>query len=162
MLILSRDLRPGRAATYDSGGQILTPAVIGCTIPEVFEDVRAGDSIWFDDGKIGGNVEKVENMRVLVRITQVRLQGEKLRGDKGINLPESDLRLAAVTAKDLEDLSFVARHADVVELSFVNTPRDAELLQQHLAHLGGRQPAIVLKIETRTIFPARAKSTPCQ
>ena len=152
LLILTRDLRPGRPATYDSGGQILTPAVIGCTIPEVFEDVRAGDSIWFDDGKIGGDVEKVENTQVLVRITQVRLQGEKLRGDKGINLPDSDLRLAAMTAKDLEDLSFVAQHADVVELSFANTPRDVELLQQHLVRLGGRPPAIVLKIETRRGF----------
>ncbi len=126
--------------------------MIGCTIPEVFEDVRAGDSIWFDDGKIGGVVEKVEDSRVLVRITQAPLQGEKLRGDKGINLPESALRLAAMTAKDLEDLSFVAQHADVVELSFANKSRDVELLQQHLARLGGRQPAIVLKIETRRGF----------
>jgi pyruvate kinase len=111
MLILSRDLGPGRPASYDSGGQILSPAEIGCTIPEVFEDVQVGDSIWFDDGKIGGDVEKVENSRVLVRITQVRLRGEKLRGDKGINLPESALRLAPMTPKDLEDLSFVVQHA---------------------------------------------------
>lgn len=111
--------------------------MIGCTIPEVFEDVRAGDSIWFDDGKIGGAVQRVEDSRVLVRITQVPLQGEKLRGDKGINLPESALRLAAMSAKDLEDLSFVAQHADVVELSFANKSRDVELLQQQLAGLGG-------------------------
>jgi len=152
VLILSRDLKPGHPAACDSGGKILTGAVIGCTIPEVFEDVHAGHSIWFDDGKIGGHVEKVENTRVLVRITQAPLRGEKLRGDRGINLPESPLRLAAMTAKDLEDLSFVAQHADVVELSFVNTRRDVELLQEHLASLGGRQPAVVLKIETRRGF----------
>jgi pyruvate kinase len=152
LLILTRDLKPGRPATYDSGGQILIPAAIGCTIPEVFDDVRPGESIWFDDGKIGGVAEKVENTKVLVRITHARLRGEKLRGDKGINLPESDLRLAAMTAKDLEDLSFVAQHADVVELSFANTTRDVELLQQHLARLGSRQPAVVLKIETRRGF----------
>jgi pyruvate kinase len=75
--------------------------VIGCTIPEVFEDVRAGNAIWFDDGKIGGAVEKVENSRILVRITQVRSRGAKLRGDKGINLPESALRLAARPPKTL-------------------------------------------------------------
>ena len=69
-----------------------------------------------------------------------------------LNLPESDLRLAALTARDLEDLSFVARHADVVELSFANSARDVELLQQHLARLGSRQPAVVLKIETRRGF----------
>ena len=58
LLILTRDLKPGRPATYDSAGQILTPAAIGCTIPEVFDDVRSGDSIWFDDGKIGGDRRK--------------------------------------------------------------------------------------------------------
>ena len=152
LLILTRDLMPGRPATYDSGGQILTPAQIGCTISDVFEDVQSGESIWFDDGKIGGVVERVEKTRVLVRISQARLRGEKLRGDKGINLPESDLRLSAMTVKDLEDLAFVAEHADVVEMSFANTARDVESLQTHLAHLGSRQPAVVLKIETRRGF----------
>ena len=152
LLILTRDLKPGRPATYDSAGKNLTPAVIGCTIPEVFDDVRAGEPIWFDDGKIGGVVEKVGKARVQVRITQDHLKAVKLRADKGINLPESTLRLAAMTAKDIEDLSFVARHADIVELSFANSAQDIELLQQSLAKLGSRQPAIVLKIETRRGF----------
>ncbi len=152
LLILTRDLTPGYPAIWDSEGQLLTPATIGCTIPEVFDDVRPGESIWFDDGKIGGVIEKVDSSRVLVRITQTRVSGGKLSSDKGINLPESDLRLAATTAKDLEDLAFVARHADIVELSFANSARDVESLQQHLARLGDRQPAIVLKIETRRGF----------
>jgi pyruvate kinase len=101
---------------------------------------------------IGGIIEKVEEARVLVRIDRARLNGEKLRGDKGINLPESDLRLPAITAKDLEDLSIIAQRADVVELSYVNTAADVELLQRHLARLGGWQPAIVVKIETRLGF----------
>lgn len=152
LLVLTRDLRPGRPATTDSGGRILTPATIGCTIPEVFDDVRSGETIWFDDGKIGGHIEKIEDRQVLVRITHASLQGEKLRADKGINLPESPLQLGALTDKDLEDLSFVAQHADVVELSFANRARDVELLQHHLARLGNRQPLIVLKIETRRGF----------
>ena len=152
LLILTRNLEPGRPASRDGAGQVLTPAQIGCTIPEVFDTVRTGESIWFDDGKIGGVVEKVEAERVLVRITRTRLRGERLRADKGINLPESDLRLPALTAKDLEDLTFVAQHADVVELSFANCAEDVESLQKNLTRLGGRFPAIVLKIETRRGF----------
>lgn len=152
LLILTRDLKPGRPASYDSAGKILTPAVIGCTLPEVFDDVRAGEPIWFDDGKIGGVIEKVEASQVFVRITQDHVKALTLRADKGINLPESNLRLAAMTAKDIEDLSFVARHADIVELSFANSAQDVESLQQRLASLGDRQPAIVLKIETRRSF----------
>jgi pyruvate kinase len=152
LLIVTRDLKPGRPATHDSRGQVLTPAAIGCTIPEVFDDVRSGEAIWFDDGKIGGVIDKVTESQVFVRITHARVRGEKLRGDKGMNLPESDLRLAALTAKDLEDLSFAAQHADVVELSFANSARDVELLHKHLERLGNRHPAVVLKIETRRGF----------
>lgn len=151
-LILTRAQMPGRSEVRDSAGQILTPARIGCTIPEVFEDVHAGQTIWFDDGKIGGVIEKVEPNQVSVRIMQTRLQGAKLRADKGINLPDSKLNLAALTEKDLEDLAFVAQYADVVELSFANRATDVERLQHELQRLGGRSPAIVLKIETRLGF----------
>ncbi len=151
-LVITRNLELGRPATYDSVGQLLSPASIGCTIPQVFDDVRSGDPIWFDDGKIGGVVERVESQRVLVRITHTRLRGEKLRGDKGINLPESNLRLAALTDKDLEDLAFVSRHADIVELSFANCASDIDQLQKHLERLGNHPPALVLKIETRRGF----------
>lgn len=152
LITMTRDLTPGRGATYDSAGRVLTPAVIGCTIPEVFDDVRPGEAIWFDDGKIGGVVEKVEQRRVVVRVTHARLRGEKLRGDKGINLPESRIRLGALTAQDLEDLAFAAGNADIVELSFANTAGDVELLFEHIARLGKRRPAVVLKIETRRGF----------
>jgi pyruvate kinase len=152
LLLLTRDLKPGRPAICDSAGRILTPAMIGCTIPEVFDDVRAGEPIRFDDGKIGGVVEKVDEAQVLVRIARAALRGEKLRADKGINLPESGLRLAALTAKDVEDLALVVRCADVVELSFANEAADVELLQHHMSRLGDRRPAVVLKIETRRGF----------
>jgi pyruvate kinase len=152
LLILTGELRPGGPATRDSGGEVLTPATIGCTIPEVLNDIRSGEPIWFDDGKIGGVAEKVEAGRVLVRITHTRARGAKLRADKGINLPESHLHLAALTSADLANLPFVAEHADVVELSFANGAKDVAALEEHLARLGSRQPAIVLKIETRRGF----------
>jgi pyruvate kinase len=152
LLIVTRDLEPGSPATRDAAGRVLAPATIGCTIPEVFDDVRAGDAVWFDDGRIGGVVETVEPKRATVRITRARLRGEKLRADKGINLPDSPVRLPALTAKDRADLRFVAEHADVVELSFANRAQDVESLQAELARLGTRRPAIVLKIETRRGF----------
>ena len=152
LLILTRDLKPGHPAMYDAEGRLLSPATISSTLPEMFHDVRQGEAIWFDDGKIGGVIDTVEESRLLVRITHTRLGGDKLRSDKGINLPESDLKLAALTAKDLADLSFIVQHGDVVELSYANTAQDVASLQQHLMRLGNRQPAVVLKIETRRGF----------
>jgi pyruvate kinase len=118
----------------------------------VFEHARFGEPIWFDDGKIGGVIDKVEHDRVLVRITQTRADGAKLHADKGINLPETDIRLAALTEQDLVDLSFVARHADIVAMSFANTARDVERLQAELRRSAERATAIVIKIETRRGF----------
>jgi pyruvate kinase len=152
LLVLTKDTNPGRRATVDSVGRILTPATIGCTIPKVLDEVRPGESIWFDDGKIGGIIENVEANRVVVRITQVNQGGARLRADKGINLPDSKLRLGALTVKDIENLAFIAQHADVVELSFANRTSDVESLQQHLQRLGSRRPGIVLKVETRQAF----------
>lgn len=152
LLILTRDLALGRSAKYDDAGHLLMPARIGCTIPEIFNQVKFGEPIFFDDGKIGGFIEQVEATQLNVRIAQAGPNGEKLRADKGINLPESELQLAALTAKDLDDLQFVARHADIVELSFANTPDDVDLLQKHLAGIDHALPAIVLKIETRRGF----------
>lgn len=151
-LVVTRNLAPGRPATRDSRGRLLTPARIGCTLPEVFEDVRSGDGIWFDDGKIGGTVERVESDRVWVKIHHARERGEKLKSDKGINLPDSPLRLAAVTPKDVQDLEFIVQHADLVALSFANTAADVRLLQEHLQRLGGDRLGIILKIETRRGF----------
>ncbi|MBS1911156.1 MAG: pyruvate kinase [Bacteroidetes bacterium] len=152
MLVITRNNVPGRPAVPDRDGVESQPAVIGCTIPEAFDNVQAGEQIWFDDGRIGGVIEKVESTQVLIRITQTRSGGAKLRGDRGINLPDSDLQLPALTAKDIEDLPFVVRHADVVELSFANSARDVELLQEQIASLGERRPGVVLKIETRRAF----------
>jgi len=152
ILVVNRSLKPGRPATYDGRGRVLTPAAIGCTLPEVFADVSCGDAIWFDDGKIGGVIESIELDRATVKINRARVCGEKLRGDKGINLPDSPLRLSALTAKDIEHLEFVVRHADMVSLSFANSAADVELLQQHLKRLGGEKLGVILKIETRRGF----------
>lgn len=102
-LILTDDQIAGRPAQLDDEGKLISPAQIGCTLPAVFSDVRVGESIWFDDGKIGGVIESVESRQVVVRITQARVRGEKLRADKGINLPDSTLRLPALTEKDIRD-----------------------------------------------------------
>lgn len=147
-LLLTRDLVPGRPAERDASGNVVTPAQIGCTLREVFGGVRPGERISLDDGRFLGVVEEVAPDAVTVQITRVRGGTARLRGDKGINLPESRLAVPALTAKDLADLPFVARHADLVGYSFVRAPEDVAELQRRLAEVGGRQVGLVLKIET--------------
>ena len=125
---------------------------IACTLPEVFEQVCVGERIWFDDGRIGGVIRRIEQERLEVEITHARDSGEKLAGDKGINLPDSQLDLPALSQKDIEDLTVVAKLADMVGLSFVHRARDVETLRAHLFELGAADVGIVLKIETRRGF----------
>jgi pyruvate kinase len=151
-LILTRSQALGHPAERDETGRLLRAATIPCATPEVFADLRPDERIWFDDGKIGGVIEAVAAEAIRIRITAAKSHGDRLRADKGINLPDSDLRLPALSEKDLEDLSFAVEHADIIGMSFVKRPEDILLLQDQLAMRGARNLAIVLKIETRSGF----------
>lgn len=151
-LILRFDRRPGSPAEYDREGRVARPASISVTMPEAFAHVREGEAVWFDDGKIGGRVVKVSEEEVEVEITQAGPEGEKLKSDKGINLPESRLDLPHLTEGDIEVLPFVARNADLVGYSFVRSAAGVRALQKRLAALGGEGVGVVLKIETRRAF----------
>ena len=114
--------------------------------------MRSGDQVWFDDGKIGGSIRSSDGKRIEVEITHTPPAGGKLRAEKGINFPDTDLGLAALTEKDLGDLREVVGFADMVALSFVRTPQDVVLLEEHLHALGAGHLGIVLKIENAAAF----------
>ncbi len=128
---------PGRDAVRDGDGRLLQPAFVSCALPEVFVGVRVGEPILFDDGRIRGTIRGVAADRLRAEITAVAGGAAKLRAEKGINLPETELDLPALTAKDVEDLAFAAKHADMVALSFVRRPEDVEALLAEIARLGG-------------------------
>ncbi len=114
--------------------------------------MRPGESIAFDDGRIAGIVEKVDKQHIEVYITHTRKPVEKLEGNRGVNLPDTELGLPALTRKDVQDLEFVARHADIVGLSFTNGPDDVRLLYQRLRELDRLDMGVILKIETKRGF----------
>jgi pyruvate kinase len=152
-LILTKSLQPGRPAVYDNKGRLIRPAQIGVSQPEFFDSVRPGEPIWLDDGKIGGVIRNVAPETVSVEITQARPSREKLGAAKGINVPETVLRLPSLTKEDLEALEFVVQNADIVGYSFVRSDTDMLELQSRLAGLGaGEKLGIILKIETRQSF----------
>ena len=151
-LLLTRDLAPGRGALLDKQGRILSHATIGCSLPEVFDSVKVGERIFFDDGKIAGIIRAVRKDRIKIEIIAARSKGARLGAEKGINLPDSRLQLVALTEKDLADLDFIVHHAHMVGLSFAQEPSDVVLLREKIVELKGAQLGIVLKIETRRGF----------
>ena len=152
LLILTREAVPGCAAVRDELGQVIEPARVHCTLDVAFEQVETGQSVWLDDGKIGGIVQDNDGQLIRVKITQTGPQGARLRAEKGINFPDTELRLSALTEKDLEDLADVVRYVDMVALSFVRGPDDVERLHDELDRLKANHLGVVLKIENRQAF----------
>ena len=125
---------------------------IRCASPETFDYAETGQTIWFDDGKLGGNVEAAGPDGIRVRVIHAKPDGTKLRPDRGINLPDSDITLPAITDKDRADLAGVVAFADVIDLSFAQCESDVLDLHKELDRLGADHVGVILKIETRTGF----------
>ena len=158
-LALTRAATPGRPARTAPKHELgasdelqVVHAHVACEPPELVGMVRVGESVWFDDGKIGGVITSVDAEQFLVRITAARPDGDKLRAGKGINLPDSDITLPALTAEDLDALAFAAEDADLVSVSFVHDPADVRALQEQLVKIGRPTLGVILKIETRRGF----------
>ena len=129
-LVLTRAQEPGRPSTPTA------PAQIACTLPEAFDAVAAGHSVWLDDGKFGGVVRRVTPAALEVDITHAPPGGGRLRAEKGINLPDTRFSVAASRVIDDATIAFAVAHAGMVGLSFVLAPEDIRAVSAALADLG--------------------------
>ena len=152
MLVLHGHDEPGESAKRDAAGKVIAPAHISCTLPKVLKNVHKGHRVLLNDGTIEGRVVEAKPDKLTIQITYAKDKGSKLRSGKGINFPDSTLKVSGLTQKDRQDLAFVAKHADVVNMSFVNTIADVQDLFTELDQLGGGKVGIVLKIETKRAF----------
>jgi pyruvate kinase len=127
-------------------------AQVTCTLDAVYSSVRAGERILFDDGKLSAVIESVGSDRFVARITRAPHRGAKLRAEKGINLPDTDLHTPFLTEDDHVVFEFAARRADMISLSFLRRGHDVDVAREELNRLGAHDLGIVLKIETQAGF----------
>ena len=85
-------------------------------------------------------------------MTSAGPRGAKLKSEKGINLPDTDIPVPALTAADRSHIRFVAAHADMVNMSFVRSADDVAQLIDALAEQQAENVDITLKIETVAAF----------
>lgn len=109
------------------------------------KDVKKGERILLDDGKLMFEVKDTNNKN---EVHTVVLQGGPLRSKKGVNLPNTNISLPALTAKDKQDAIFaVQQEVDWIALSFVRHAEDLKELQALIeAHSEYKIP-IIAKIE---------------
>ncbi|PIA34648.1 hypothetical protein AQUCO_03700139v1 [Aquilegia coerulea] len=150
LLTISRD--PCLTPEHRSGESATNAPRITCSSSHLFDSVKPGEPIAFDDGRIWGVIQGTSISEIIVSITCASPKGSKLGSGKSINIPESEIKFEGLTSKDLMDLEFVASHADMVGISFVRDVRDIVVLQNELEKRKLQNLGVVLKIETRSGF----------
>ncbi|MFN0094511.1 MAG: pyruvate kinase [Dehalococcoidia bacterium] len=142
--VIEGDLRPGTGEW---------PFQFSTTIPGLASQLRPGDHLLVDDGRLDTVIERLDVGAAVARVVHVRDKGERLRADQGLNLPGVDLPVEALSPKDLQDLDFAIASADLVGLSFVRRAADiASLIRTIESHPTRRSPGIIAKIETPEAF----------
>uniref|UniRef100_UPI001CB89F7D plastidial pyruvate kinase 4, chloroplastic n=1 Tax=Erigeron canadensis TaxID=72917 RepID=UPI001CB89F7D len=145
LLVITRDSSDDQELTSSMVG---TPRVT-CSSGYLFDSVKPGEPIAFDDGKIWGVIKGTSISEIVVSITRASPRGTKLGSGKSINIPESKILYEGLTSKDIIDLDFVGNHADIVGVSFIRDAHDIIVLRQELEKRKLEHLGVVLKIETR-------------
>ena len=115
-------------------------AVLGTSFDEMFNDVEPGQRVLINDGAIrmlAVDRRKGEWLRCRVTV------GGRITSSKGINLPETDLKMPAITPKDWECVEWGVRHGvDAFALSFVRNAAEVQELKDHLKGVVSIEPAV--------------------
>jgi pyruvate kinase len=127
-----------------TGDDILgTSDRVSCTYRKLPQEVKPGDRLLIDDGKVAVEVNAVRgnDIRCLV------VEGGPVSNNKGISLPNVAVSVPALSTKDADDLRFALRlGVDFVALSFVRSPDDVKLVHSVMDEVGARRP-VLAKVE---------------
>ncbi len=136
----------------DGEGRLVSPPRVAVRPREIVEAIAVGDRVLFDDGNIRGRCAAVDRAKgeATVAIEAVRAGAWTLKDRKGVNVPDTDLPIPAVTARDREILRFATGEGavDAVAVSFVRTARDIADALAALDALGAGTTGVIAKIET--------------
>ena len=118
--------------------------------------LKKGERVFIDDGIIKGVIETVKKDRAAMRVVRISSAKQLIKADKGINFPDSELIIPAITDFDKACLPFICEHADMAGYSFVRLPSDLAALQNALKKISPQPPYIIIKVET----PEAVKNLP--
>ncbi|MBL0232503.1 MAG: pyruvate kinase [Chitinophagaceae bacterium] len=140
----SLELVEGDMLVFTNTKLVGTKERIFISYPNLHSDVKPGEKIMMDDGKLEVVVKEIlPNNDVKVEV----VLGGTLFPKKGVNLPDTDISLPSLTTKDLADLEYIIKQdVDWVALSFVRKTKDITELKQILKDAGS-MAKVIAKIE---------------
>lgn len=139
-------LKKGDMITFTTDTENGTEGKIFINYPDFPKDVKRGEKILLDDGKLTFQIVKSDNEKEVVARVMI---GGILKSRKGVNLPDTKISLPSLSEKDKEDVRFILDHEiEWVGLSFVRSAKDIEeliaLMQDSKA---ANIPPVIAKIE---------------
>src|SRR6056300_325186 len=140
------EVAPGDRIAFKTGERFVgNKEEVYMTYPEFPRDVKPGERILLDDGKLLFRVVETNGTDTVVAEVE---QGGPLKSKKGVNLPNTNISLPALTPKDIEDAIFaISLQVDWLALSFVRHAQDIKDLQELITKHSDYKIPIISKIE---------------
>ncbi|TXL68441.1 pyruvate kinase [Zeimonas arvi] len=137
------ELVDGDRFTFDIDCELGDQGRVGLDYPELVNDVKAGDTLLLNDGRMMMKVDRVTATTIECTVTQ----GGTLSNRKGINRQGGGLSAPALTSKDMEDIkTAVAFKADFIAVSFPKNAADMYMARELVRAAGGKA-LMIAKIE---------------
>lgn len=140
------NLKAGQKFTFSTNEKTVgdeTKAYIN--YPKLPAEIKKGEAVLVDDGKVRMICTDIKGDEVICKV----VNGGELKGRRGVNLPDSDLSISALTPKDKKDIEFGEKNdVDYVAFSFVRKASEALELRKILNKRGMNHTKIIAKIET--------------
>jgi pyruvate kinase len=138
------EIKNGEKIIFTNEECLGTSKKVYMTYPQFAQDVKAGELILIDDGKLAVRVESTDGKSEVIAVVE---HGGILKSKKGVNLPNTIISLPSLTKKDREDLDFIlTQDVEWLALSFVRTAEDIIELRKLITD-AGRKIKIIAKIE---------------
>jgi pyruvate kinase len=135
--------RTGDTIVITSDDILGTAERVSCTYRKLPSEVRVGDRLLVDDGRVALEVKNVTGPDISCLV----IEGGVVSNHKGVSLPNVAVSVPALSEKDTEDLRFALQlGVDLVALSFVRSPDDIKLVHAVMDEEGIRQP-VLAKVE---------------
>ncbi|SCL18788.1 pyruvate kinase [Micromonospora pallida] len=127
-----------------TGDEVLgTKERVSCTYRKLPQEVKPGDRLLIDDGRVAVEVTDVTGNDIRCLVTE----GGPVSNNKGVSLPNVAVSVPALSEKDAEDLRFaLGLGVDLVALSFVRSAEDIKLVHTIMAEVGVHRP-VLAKVE---------------
>jgi pyruvate kinase len=137
-------LKKGQKFTLTSRNVEGTQEIASITYKKLPKEVKKGETILIDDGKKRLEIIEVKGTDIICKV----IVGGDTKGRRGVNLPNTDLSISALTPKDMKDLEFgIENDVDFFALSFVRRSADIKKLRNILEKRGSKAH-IIAKVET--------------